>query len=523
VAVLAAALLARVTRGGIGVDADSAVSIGAARNLLAGRGLSVPAGGAEFRPLVHFPPLHPLALCAGNVVGLEPLETARWISVLALPGNLLLLGLLIGRHTSGSFWPALLGVSWFALSPLLIRMHSFAMSEPPYLFLQFASLFLLSESFRGDRVMHRQRALLLASAAAAALAVLTRYVGVAGVITGIAALLLPSSDRPWRRRLRDVVLFAAIALLPLTLWVARNRYVAGTATNRELALHPVSASQLRNAVDVMTLWLFTARVPWRGRAMGLAVAGAALVAAGIASRRRTAQMRNGSPESSSPAQRGSEACAAHRFAMLLVLFCIVYVMTVVVSISLFDAATPLDGRMLSPVLFAALLLAPILLHALTRAPGVWGRAGAAVGVLAALVLAALVGRGIDAWRMIARTDGQGYTSRPWRESALVGYVRALPSQRPVYSNAPDALFFLTGRNCYWLPRKWQTWSLKPNPDFEAEVAAAVARLRAGRGVIAFFDTMRQRTYLPRAEELPRLFPVQQAAVFDDGTAHTSTP
>ena len=95
---------------------------------------------------------------------------------------------------------------------------------------------------------------LIVSAGLASLAVLTRYAGVALILAAFAAVL-HLSERPWRKRLIELVVFGAVSCGPAALWFLRNIRSAGAATDRPLVLHPPPISQLGSALATFSTWL----------------------------------------------------------------------------------------------------------------------------------------------------------------------------------------------------------------------------------------------------------------------------
>ena len=75
-------MLLFATRLGIGLGADSLHYVGAARTLLHGHGLTRISYERELIPMVHWPPLFPILLVLLGVVGIGPLEGARWLNAI---------------------------------------------------------------------------------------------------------------------------------------------------------------------------------------------------------------------------------------------------------------------------------------------------------------------------------------------------------------------------------------------------------------------------------------------------------
>jgi hypothetical protein len=95
----------------------------------------------------------------------------------------------------------------------------------------------------------------------------------------------------------------------------------------------------------------------------------------------------------------------------------------------------------------------------------------------------------------------GFVAPAWNASEVIDQVRALPPTRPVYSNAVDALYFHTGRVAMPVPEKRVLLTGKPNPGYDAELAAMADGLRGG-GMLAYFTAQpARRVFLPSADEL----------------------
>ena len=122
-------------------------------------------------------------------------------------------------------------------------------------------------------------------------------------------------------------------------------------------------------------------------------------------------------------------------------FACAYALVLLASLSFVDASTPLNDRILSPPFVFGLIACPCALASAASRPGLrrW-LAMAGVGGMLALML----GRG-GAKVVQLQQDGQGYAGQAWRESEIVAWVAEQDSGIVIYSNEPDALYLLTGR------------------------------------------------------------------------------
>src|SRR5437773_2180848 len=263
-ALLGSCVLLVSTRWGIGGYPDSLVYVGVARSILDGSGVRFFNDMGQFAPVTQYPPLYPSMMAAFGIMGLDPLLGSRWISVFLFAGNAILVAYILYRTTL-SPGASLIG-SFFALSSFpMVYIHSMALSEPMFIFLVF-----LGFSFLGLYLQGLSPSMIYLSALTIGLSCLTRYVGIAFLLTGTVAIFC-LSGREWKKRLADASNFFILASLPLVIWVCRNLWLAGNTVNRKVGFHVPTIKDLLPGTDTICLWLFPAgivdRAPWLWRSV----------------------------------------------------------------------------------------------------------------------------------------------------------------------------------------------------------------------------------------------------------------
>jgi 4-amino-4-deoxy-L-arabinose transferase-like glycosyltransferase len=421
VALLGIAAVLLATHWGPGLTNDSGEYIAAARRLLAGNGLVNVRDGVVL-PFVHYPPLFPFALVPLGWLGLDPLIGARWLNALLFGATLIVMGWILREPAGRPGWTSgIAGISAIACLDLL-RVYSMAWSEPLCFVLGFFGLGALCAHLHEARTR-----LLFAAGIAIGLAFVTRYAAGAFVATGVLALLV-LGDAVWRKRLRDLGIFGVASLGPMLLWMLRNRSVSGAAIDREVGLHPIDAQGLKRGVDTIAGWLLLESPhPVVTLALVLGIAAGVVVAIS----RRPAEGRV--------------------VPSLVALFAGIYAAAILVSISFFDRATPLDYRLLSPVLIAVLILVLDAARGLARTQ----RTAVALALLAAWGLL-FAGHATQTTKWVSEThaEGQvGFSNRAWTRSLLIAKLRALPPETPLVSNGAYPIDLLTGRRATQLPSK----------------------------------------------------------------------
>jgi len=490
------------TKWGIGNCYDCSVYLGAAHSLLKGQGLSVPFGAAEPIPMNHYPPLYPALISAVGYFGLDPQSGARYIQALIMGANIFLVGKVIKTYTDNSFWVPIGGSFFILSSEDILRIHFLALSEPLFIFLGFLGLFLLTE------YSHKKKtSLLIAASVAIALAALTRYVGVVLIVTGFIGILF-LNHQTFRKRILDSIIFVAISSFPVILWLIRNYYAAGSGANRELTFHPFGFMHLKVALTTLSGWILPA---WISSSTGGTVL--LFIVIGLLLSSFTVLRPRAEPNVANKTDRPLTGIL-----IFLGIFISVYLVILIMSVSFFDAFTYPDNRILSPVFVSAVILVFCYLemslkHSQRR------QLLKAVWVPLAIILSGIYT--FNAIRIIqsAHSDGVGYNRNIWRQSAIVDEIRTLPSGIPIYTNGPDAIYMLTGKNSILIPCRINPFSQQQNDACSAEVSAMMKHLSENDGIIIYFNRLKWRSYLVSESDLRTMLSLKPTKITYEGSIY----
>ncbi len=489
------------TRFGVGINPDSVTYLDAARNLLTGTGFNYwPGVGHELKPLTHYPPLYSSILALLGWCGLEVTSAARWLNALLFGANIFLVGLTVRRHASHSFWLPMLAALLTLTAPDILNYHSLAVTEPLFICLALIGLLCLTIYLENWR-----RLFLIVASIAMGLSVLCRYVGVVSLVTGVAVLVL-SSDQRFRRRLRDALTFALIAAAPIALWALRNRLTSGGSTDRQLTFSPLKPRQIVSGLSTIASWLLLGKVRYDLRVVGFLIQLAALAAIPAYLLKQSRQVSPQHP-------RG-----VPRLAIVNTIFIISNVFFLIFAAMFIDADTVFDSRSLLPVHIMLLIVVLSLafqlycrsLPSLTRSIAF---------VLVPLLFVGAYGiRGID-WLRSARADGQGYTSRAWKESPAIARLTNLPAGTPIYSNGYDAIYWLTGRRALVIPETIVHGTGQPNQKYEEEFTTMEQNLREHDAIVVYFTTLSERWTMVSEAELKQRLNTLRAETVSDGSIY----
>ena len=509
IAAIGMVLVIRATPNGLGLSDDSIAYIAGARSMVAGDGYRE-AWLASNQPVTHFPPAFSSVLAFFGLFGIDPLRGARWVNALLFGLNAGLLGILGWRMTP-SLTAGLVLAALFVGSVEMFQVHAVTMSEPLFIFLSLLSFWmfdlyferlpsppppfrpLISELRNGGIEGGRGEGWLwlVACGVFVGMAYLTRYAGLALVATFIAALLILHDN--WRKRLVSIGVFLA-SVIPWALgWSIRNRLVAGNATNRVFAWHPLTSENIDPGLRVFSEF-FIPIASWRQEiskqigiieAMIALVLGVVLVWVIVRGWKYLSKPQTLTPHpalrsaSQSPTGRGEQG-VREVISFTTGLYIFAYLASIVASMLMFDAATKFKLRILAPVLVSLLIL--------LVAFGIWmrSRRRVVVIVLTLLLLGVSIYKQSITVNNWARTEF-GYASFQWYDSNAMAFLRKLPDDVMIYTNEPGAVYLYTGRGAYVLPDRFDAAAALVRTDFEQGIVSMQTNINHGKAVLALFD------------------------------------
>lgn len=481
-ALLAVVIVLIMTPWGVEVGHDSVIYVATARGLLGGQGLMWVTGDGVIKAPGHFPPLYPSLLALLGWLGMDVLSGARILAAVFFGLNVLLAGVLVARVTSSGVWGLLTALLTLG-SPILLRQHLRAMSEPP--FMTFMLLWLMSLM---AYLRRPTRARFLAVCVAASGALLTRYIGISLVAASALAMLILSKGG-WRTRLLRALGTAALAYLPILPWYLRNWRLTGNLTNRAFLFHPPTVSKIKLGIAAISSWLLPEQCNLWVRLGLLAAIGIGALVMHVRVRRHSRSIH-----------ASDQQDAAIGLQTLTLVSSLCYLGALIVSLTFFDAATRIDNRLLSPVYLLAVLYVTVTLW-LSQVHFRWGRIPImmmGIGLSAFIALNAIRCTAIGRQMM---TEGAGFTARRWRESEGVHLVIQLPMELHVYTNEMLGLSFLAERPVYPIPEKSDPVKAQMRPEFPEALAAMREELLQGDAVLVVFPPLSKRIEMPSLEEV----------------------
>jgi len=474
IAVAGIFLILKATPEGMGLSDDSIGYIAGARSMLVGDGYRE-AWLHSNGPVTHFPPAFSSVLAFFGLFGLDPLRGTRFVNALLFGANAGLLGILAWRMTP-SLTAGLVLALLFVSNGEMLPVHSMAMSEPLFIFLSLLSLWMFDLYF--ERHYHWWWLVLCASFTG--MAYLTRYSGLALVATYVVVLFILRTD--WKKRFTSIGVFLA-GFLPWALgWAIRNEIVAENATNRALFWHPIPAENWTGAFRVFSSFFIPVE-SWRKAIFQAGIIEwVTVIVLGVV---LVWTLLKGWEYFSKPPQpskgEGSGGASKQVIAFTTALFMFAYIASTLASMTLFDAATRFEVRIIAPV-FVCLLILLIYF-------GVWlkNKNRSVVVVLTIILLGFSFYKQSTVFAHWSK-NGIGYASFQWYDSQAMAFLRTLPEGVAIYTNEPAAVYLYTGRGSYVLPDRYDGATAQVRAGFEEGVQRMQAQINEGKAVLALFQS-----------------------------------
>ena len=456
---LMACLVYSGTPWGLGLSPDSVAYVGAAQLF------SQPS--KLWSLTTQWPPLFPATL-AGSVWAFGGMIAAgRSLQAILAVANILLIARVLGRCgiEKPLIWLLLL------LLPLqtgFLHIHLMMWSESEFLTLALLDLVFLELAIREP---DRARWIVMLALSCGA-AIMVRYAGLFLLfVNALGLLAVNGNGRSRFSRMRSALVVTAFSVVPFLAWLGFNRLRGLPGVNRELAWHPPGMEPLSNLTQTLSTW---SHLPQTSSLLVIV-----LLLAAIAVLIRRKRTNNG------------EQTVMTTLAMLYLLG---YSLFIGASISLVDKYTPLDERILFPVL-------PIVLAVMASVTvGMHNRWHARLLMLP-VVLALLlnVADGIDHWRN-SRVEGIGFARRSVQKMPVLVWLTRVPKDLSIATNSPEMFTLYLNRGATMLPSKYRSSTGQMNPNYQAQMMDTATNAR----VVVHFSALGWREYLPMPRELNRL-------------------
>ncbi|HEC92086.1 MAG TPA: hypothetical protein ENI51_03700 [Candidatus Atribacteria bacterium] len=485
-------ILLSTSRYGAGIAADSVTYISGAKSLLEGKGYRHYLG----HPLTLYPPLFPLVLSLFEFLGLNLSESIRYLHavffglIIFISGRWLLKKLI--------YWPLVFFGSLVILFSMpLIRVHIHILSEPLFILIVF--LFTLEIQ---QYLENRKKKFLIFSAILSAMASLTRYIGITTVFTGI-LLLLFNRTFTLKKRFKDSLNFTLISLFPLIYWSFKMNLLFTPKIEGLTSSSTSLLENLYNTLDTISLWILPSNIGTPllriGVILGIFISISGTFMLGV--------------------RKNQDSKVFLRQISSFGTFSFVYIIFLIVLASIF-ALERICGRFLAPIYLPIVL---VLVFMIDKIFYLFSRFLSSQRLKVFLPIVFIfcfwllypilrVGKNIKYYLYVGTGE---YSSKIWKDSEVIRYLRKHPCEEEIYSNAPDAIYFFTNIPAKMSPRKYLYNMHTPTDD----ILKLKKALNLNNNIFLVWFDNKFRNYLYNVEELKSIFDLKPLVSLGDGTIY----
>lgn len=492
-----------MNRLGVDVEPDSAVYATSGILFAHGQGISMPNQLGAPQPMVWFPPLTPWVVSLCEWSGLDIRKSFGAINAVSWALLIGSVGVLARKCAKGRWVPGILAAGVITTSYAICTVNGFLYSEPMFQLFSLGTLAMLASWWECMDIRRAAVAGLFVG-----LALLTRYVGVTLFALGGLVILMRLGMR-WRPLFNVLTAFSVPAAGPMFAWHLWQKFVKfAPSSERTLAWHPITAAQVGEGIETIASFVVPPALVNSFRAtriiamltMGLLVV---VVWLWLGRKGGTAPEK----PSTIPALAGIGAT-----------FIVIYLGFLVLSISIADADTPLDWRILSITIPPGAIIGGYLLFVAGWKRGNWRTQWATIVICGALL--AIHGYYTFSCQVCRESISLG----PDETSEALNALRLVPDHSIIFSNAPCEVYMAARMKTEQLPLLPEGNNSQPLEDkaFKAQIERMRRTLAPGGGWVLYWNGLNGDPPIPR-KMLQSVLPIAQVQVFGDGALLRISP
>jgi hypothetical protein len=376
---------------------------------------------------------------------------------------------------------AMVGASAIFLSSMFIlSLHAMAWSEPLFITLTFTAFL-----FHSKYLQTQKRVIFWLSCFCISMAIVTRYLGITLLPPVIISIFI-FSNRSFKHKIIDTILMLSIALVPITTWIIRNALVAQTLTDRSWNIHIVGVEHCKEFFHTLNMLILPASISeWRKEVILVVIV--VLFIAGIVTLwiKQDSYIKILSNQQILP--------------FISIFFSLEYLFVIIISLSFFDANTPLDTRILLPMFL--FLIASVISLAWFVAKSLNKKF---IWKYFLFILYILIGLNLfDATAEAINThyNGKRFNALKWRQSSILKTVKSFRNSITIYSNEPTLINFQTHKYSYPLPTHIIPCTNQINNTYHQSISKILHQCQNGTAVIVFFKTITWKKYMISNDEI----------------------
>ncbi|MDR5589689.1 glycosyltransferase family 39 protein [Christiangramia sp. SM2212] len=453
----------------LGFTPDSISYLEVARNLTAGDGVVNNEGGL----VNHWPPLFALSISfVSLILNIDEVQSGTILMsilfYLFLTVNMNILRLLKVNNLV-----VLIFGFCLIFSPVSLNFINF-LSEGLFLVLLSISFYFFLKWMHNHRTKN-----LLICALSCSLFFLTRYAGIAFIGCYCLYLFFFNKEKLVHRS-KTTLSFVSIFVLGVMPWFIYQTNFEKPKIGREIAAHIIPISKIQDFGITIVRWFLGSKV-------AIILFAITLILCFLKRKIVMAQVLTIYKMNKNLVQQ-------------IFLFLFFYPLLLVISISFFDSYTPINNRILSPLLSFILILFFLFLNLLNE------NKEKLLFMTSALFL--LLSFSISIFPSLKRhyVEGSGYSNKAWVESQTLSYLKKNTNKKPVFSNGIELGKLHLNKDFNMLPRQ----------NEPIAIDKLIKKIKKAEAKVVFFEQVNWRNYLVSGHKLKELVGEDYLLEFKDG-------
>ena len=456
---------------GVGIDSDSASYLEVASNFLKGKGITN--FKAEFSN--HYPPVFSLVISIISFLfNINLHESGRIVSLISLFFFLFFFNLILKKKQYKIQLVIMLNI--ILLSSSVLTIFTILWSETIFFSILSATAYVILLWLEDKQTKN-----LVIIALLFGLMTLTRYAGIA-FFGAFAFFLFFLQKSNFKNRFKNTIIFTITFIFEISIWFIYSKISSGNSTNRDFNFHPIVLYHIKSFIITIFQWLYPIYSFW-----GACIIGIILILSIIFYKKLKKFLLKCYKD---------EIETISIYLLLIITYCIFLIF----SVSFFDAQTPYDYRILSPIFPISLLLSAIFIEKTFENKIIRK-------FIYIFALSVIAGTSYNSYKYYIDfyKTGFAYTSEKWQNSETLKMI-PVTQIKILYSNGSDVVGFYYPDNfdkIFMIPRVYSPNSLLKNINFESEFDKMKNDIVDKKSVLIFFNRSSSRTYLASKEYILR--------------------
>lgn len=455
-----------VTPYNVGVSSDSVYYIESAKNITNGKGYTI-----NNKFVTHWPPLYSVILAISSIISnMDPLSTGKYMNaVLFLFTGLVFLQILKKLKFNIKIQYSIL-IIWLFSKPLW-AVSIMLWSEVPFLLIV-CTIFLYYLKWKETQ----KKNILLTVGALSALAFLTRYAAI-GIIGGFILNILLLRGKKIQEKLIETIYFICPIIFGAAAWVFSTHCYADSTTNRDIVYHIIPLEKILYSIWFIARWFYDDNYSFILLILTI-IACSYLIYANKSKLKYFFESNNSNI-------RDTAIIILSYYSFLLL------------SISLFDAHTPLNNRILAPIAPFIFILLGYCLNFVTE------HYNNQVSYSICVIMILLCSYSAKNKWIYHHNNGNAYTSKYYNQyvSDVKNYV--LNYEGETYSNDWVFIRFISNdtKNLKRIPVQINTLTREKNSNYPADINSMFDSISNKNSQLFCLDKINHRWYLMPKEEI----------------------